>query len=467
MAVDDRDPSSTYRTFSFSWSPTPTWPINAVTPTVTALLGYAPEDITSGGVTFAQLIHAEDRAALSTYLQAADGVTRFQTCCRLRHRDGQWRYFEGATILEPAPDGEGGLCHTYLLLTDNPRDGTPMQYDWSRSSVPYQRYRDLFDTAFDPILVVDLATGKLIDANRKAEQLTGYTRSELLQMHQSELHPESERAAARELFRTEHLANEFGTFEFVIERKDGRRVPVEICPSQLRLSDGRTVIRGTFRDITLQRETETTLRRAAEEKDVLLREVHHRVKNNLQIIISLLRLQARNVSSREAARALSDSHTRVRAMALVHESLHGSENLRDLSLRDYLGRLLQGLQEALGRRGTGAAVTFEADDIAVLPDQASPLGLAVNELLTNAVQHARPASGQLRVQVRLSVSNDTIQLAIADNGVPPDDPDALRHSLGLSLVRSLVERQLGGSFALDMSEGTRALIRIPRTEVAP
>ncbi len=211
----------------------------------------------------------------------------------------------------------------------------------------------------------------------------------------------------------------------------------------------------------LQR-SEERLRTAISEKEVLLREVHHRVKNNMQVITSLLRLHANRVTVQTALDAFADCQNRIRAMALVHETLFQSEDLSSVSCQEYLGKLVNDLSRAQRRSGGQVEVVLEVDEIPLHMDQAVPLGLIVNELVTNAFEHAFADQGPGKVRVAMGrIGSNDLELVVSDDGVGlPEQGDIEKvSSMGLHLVARLAKDQLGGTFEPSTDAGARFLIR--------
>jgi two-component sensor histidine kinase len=205
------------------------------------------------------------------------------------------------------------------------------------------------------------------------------------------------------------------------------------------------------------------LQDAVHEKEVLLREVHHRVKNNLQVISSLLNLQADATIDPQVRIAFEDSQNRIRVMALIHESLYQTDNLVQLDAVDYLQRLGNQLFEAYGAPDNGLALCFQIEPVRLQIHQAIPCGLILNELISNTLKHAFPAgqAGEVRITL-LQEASGTCVLAVHDTGVGfPDGLDFRRtESLGLQLVCILTE-QLGGSIALECRSGTTFTLTFP------
>lgn len=214
-------------------------------------------------------------------------------------------------------------------------------------------------------------------------------------------------------------------------------------------------------------DSEAKLRDSLREKDVLLREIHHRVKNNLQIITSLLRMQARSLANEDACQALMVSCARVQAMALVHEALHDSSSLSTISVADYVNRLVHYLRQGIGPHDENVTFSMNLDDVQMHPDQAIPLGLAISEILTNALCHAFPEGRVGTIRIEAGASEGRVRVVIADDGVGCEQGEAEQAGgLGVSLVRGLIETQLEGRFSMQIQDGTCVELSFPqRTSV--
>jgi PAS domain S-box-containing protein len=226
-------------------------------------------------------------------------------------------------------------------------------------------------------------------------------------------------------------------------------------------SDNVIQIITVIRDISARKQADEQVRASLREKEVLLREVHHRVKNNLQIVSSLLDLQAESVRDPEALQVLHDSQNRVRSMALVHESLYHSQDLARVDVASYAQALVGYLVGTYASLADDITVNVEADDLALTLDAAIPCGLIVNELVSNALKHAFSPhrEGRITVEIR-GHANGQVMLAIRDNGVglPPDWELSSARSLGLQLVDMLTQ-QLGGTIEIDANDGASFIIR--------
>ena len=197
------------------------------------------------------------------------------------------------------------------------------------------------------------------------------------------------------------------------------------------------------------------------EKETLLREIHHRVKNNLQIISSLLNIQSDNISDPSVLSSIREGQSRVQAMSLIHQNLYQSEHLSNVDIENYLQQLVVYLSEMFSKEGKDITVEVEAHDINFDIDTAIPLGLIVNELVSNAYKYAfeQQNSGKIKIGIK-ALSNEDYELHVDDDGkgLPPDFNPNKGKSLGLKLV-NILSRQLRGKFSSKSSDGASFVVK--------
>lgn len=217
----------------------------------------------------------------------------------------------------------------------------------------------------------------------------------------------------------------------------------------------------TIIDVTERKKAQDRIAASLAEKELLLKEVHHRVKNNLQIISSLLYLQSTKISDNVVVTALRESEQRIESMAMIHEALYKSDDLARIDFKRYIEDLTGYLVSSFGVDTNKVTLKVEVEDNLLGIDIAIPCGLIVNELVSNSLKYAFPdnRSGEIEVSLR-AMSDGVLELSVSDNGVGlPDGFDLSRNdTLGLRLVSSLAERQLHGTFRLDDTENTRYVI---------
>jgi len=215
-----------------------------------------------------------------------------------------------------------------------------------------------------------------------------------------------------------------------------------------------------------QREVaESQMRASLKEKEVLLSEVHHRVKNNLQIICSLLALQSDYVKDEGVLGALNDSQSRIRSMALIHDHLYRSENLASIDISEYARNLASTIFRAYSHKALRVSVETRADRVFLPVGTVFPCGLIINELVTNSLKHAFPDGRNGRILVEFSRGQkDWFILCVNDDGVglPSDFNYRKNESLGFKLVANLAEMQLRGRLEVSTNGGTSVRIEFRR-----
>ncbi len=203
----------------------------------------------------------------------------------------------------------------------------------------------------------------------------------------------------------------------------------------------------------------SALQASKEEKEILLREIHHRVKNNLQLISSLLSLQARSSGDAKAALALDDSRNRINSIALVHKSIYGTKSISSMGSQKYLKSLAENMA---GSAGEGVKITVDADDMPLAMDSAIKFGLITNELLCNSLKHAFP-DRKGNVSILLRGAKDDVVLVVKDDGrgIPGDVDWENSKSMGFTIV-ALLTKQLGGRIERVPGRGTEFRVTIPK-----
>jgi len=332
------------------------------------------------------------------------------------------------------------------------------------------------------MLMIDEA-GTIILVNAQVERLFGYSRDELVGRHMDMLVPERSRSRHpmfRESFFTNPRSRPMGAGRDLFgRRRDGSEVPVEIGLNPLITQQGRYVL-SSIVDITerkraerereellgqlrtlnadLERRVEARTRELSEtlaEREILLQEVHHRVKNNLQVISSLISMQVRALDDPSAKAALGECQNRVLAIALIHEKLYQSEDYALVPFSDYARSLVADVMHA-SQQGANVAVELAIDDVKLPMDRAIPCGLILNELIVNALRHAFPDGRRGKISVGISLPEEgRMTLDVRDDGVGlrPGFQLSEADSLGLQLVEALVE-QLEAELRISTSPGT-------------
>ena len=322
---------------------------------------------------------------------------------------------------------------------------------------------NIMNCMLDTLMVVS-PDGTIRTANRSACNLLGYSPEELIGS------PVGAVTAPEELPPSGIIdligATSVHHVEVTYLAKDGRRTPMSFSSSPLATGNGEVPgIVCLAQDITERKKAEQQIKASLQEKEVLLREIHHRVKNNLQIISSLLNLQSKHIKDEQALNSLRDSQNRVRSMALIHQKLYDSPDLVQIDFAEYLRSLASALFSSYGLGSQGISLKLSVDSLRLDINSAVPCGLIINELISNSLKHAFP-TGQGEISVDCHPDGDhKVALTVGDNGGGfPDDLDFRKtDSLGLQLVNTLT-KQLGGTIELDRRLGTAFKLKFPASE---
>jgi PAS domain S-box-containing protein len=326
--------------------------------------------------------------------------------------------------------------------------------------------RLIVEEARDAFVAID-AQGRIVEVNQNAEDMFGWPRGKILgRLAADTLIPVRYREAPQQGLHRFVTEGEGGILDRLLQvealHRDGHEFPVEISMAAVWFED-QWRFNAFIRDVTEAKETQRHLQEALSDKEALLKEVHHRVKNNLQVISSFLRLQAGSLTDPAAIAALRQSEERVMSIALLHENLYRSDNLGRVDFDRYLGALAAELLRAYPTAEGRITLATESDVPALEIENAVPLGLLVNELVTNALKHAFPDGRRGHVSARVSVSADGARgtLTVSDDGVGFQAAAAAGGtSTGLAIVDAL-SRQLGGRARFTHDGGTNFTLEFP------
>ena len=333
-----------------------------------------------------------------------------------------------------------------------------------------EKYRTLYEQSEDAIFLryVDRKTGipgKFYDVNPTAVRRLEYPVEKLLDMTPLDLTSPDFILDSAPLRRS-MIAGKSHKIEMIMLSATGKEIWVEALAHSFRYH-GDDVAMVVARDIRERKELEVNLKSTLVEKDGLLKELHHRVKNNMQVIISLLKLQSDQLSDPKLISAFNDLESRIYAMSAIHETLHESENPTIVDLPEYLETLSESVFH-IHWTGLGSIeIQTSLAPIEVSLEKSYPIGLIINELLSNSFKHVFPENSDGGISISSECTNDALKLVISDDGVglPPDFDWMNVDSLGLQLVHTLVNDQLGGVLELDRSYGTRWRITIPNSKL--
>jgi PAS domain S-box-containing protein len=327
-----------------------------------------------------------------------------------------------------------------------------------------EKFREVFNNANDAVYlheIVDEMPGRYMEVNDVSCNMLGYKREELLEMTLEDVsckNGDEIRSIIREL-----LTEGSKTFESKHQTKEGDMIPVEVSSHIFKLRK-RDVIVSVARDVTPWKEAEKIVKDSLKEKELLLQEVHHRVKNNLMIISSLLNLQSRYINDEDVLNMIKDSQSRARSMAIIHEKLYSCRDLKRINFGEYIESITEDLFNTYSTN-SHVSLRMDVDYLMLDINTCLPLGLIVNELVSNSLKYAFPKGKTGCVTVRFHRGPENYVLEVGDDGAGlPEDLD-IDHadSMGMELVSSFTH-QLKGEMELIRKNGTHFRIRFNEAE---
>jgi PAS domain S-box-containing protein len=404
-------------------------------------------------------VHPDDVPAVRRYFSVpAEASSRHESIeYRIRRLDGSWRW--QMSNLSALP-GLGNAIEGYMGVA---RDITELKMSGQKLLEREEQLHRILENLQDSYFQADLA-GKFIVVNNTAAAMYGYdSPAEMIGLPASILYanPDDRDALLAMLRPLGHVRD----WTCRGRRKDGSAFWVSMNVQFIRNQQGEVLAtEGVVRDISERMQTEARIKEALEEKTLLIRELYHRTRNNMQVIMAMMQLQSSFNADTRIATVMDDCVRRVQAMALVHDKLYEARHLTRLSLDEYLMELCQLIMKSLPVPGVD--LKLELDQVLVSIDTAVPCGLVVNELLSNALRHAFTGrdSGTIGVSLR-TIAGSCLVLEVADNGVglPPGMDYHNSGTLGLQTIVGIVEHQLQGSIAVDGSAGLRCTVEFTDT----
>jgi len=318
-----------------------------------------------------------------------------------------------------------------------------------------EKFAKAFRSSPQALTITGLNDGRFIEVNDSFTGALGYSREEAIAHTTLELGiwitDEDRKRFVGALNKDGFVRNA----ELDLKTKMGNIASMLISAELIDVA-GKKCMLSTFYDITQRKLAEEKIKRSLEEKEVLLREIHHRVKNNMQIVSSLLILQSENIEEKKYKDVFIESQNRILSMALIHEKLYQSRNLAQIDFKEYIDGIVSNIFESHGKN-SNIRIDNMVENVPIKIDYAIPCGLIINELVTNSLKYAFPERRQGKIQISVK-SKDTnmIQISISDDGIGiPKDMDIRNtKSLGLHLVTALAEHQLNGEIILNRERGT-------------
>jgi PAS domain S-box-containing protein len=334
----------------------------------------------------------------------------------------------------------------------------------NRTQLKAQFHR-LLETSPNAMLMID-DTGRMEMVNQQVEQTFGYTRNELLGQKFEFLVPErfrDDREGLKDLISTGLQSRPNGSRRTVnAQKKDGREFQVEIGVNPIESEDGPLFLSAIV-DLSHLREREEHIQTALREQDILIGEIHHRVKNNFQIVYSLLDFESDRISDPNAQEALRETRNRIRSMAILHQTLCDSRDYAGVDFALFVANLLPALIGSYNVDVDRISLRVDVEHVRLAVGAAVPCGLMVNELITNALRHAftNRDRGEIRISLHRQQNGENL-LTVSDDGIGLPDEAGSRNAncLGLKLV-DLLAAQIDGTVSIHRANPTQYSVRFP------
>jgi len=326
-----------------------------------------------------------------------------------------------------------------------------------------RRYRAIFEQAADAIIIFDSNTGKILWFNRRAHESIGYSHEEFKRLEVSDFQiikqPEQ---IEKHIIKNIKVDSEF--YETKFRTKDGIILDVQVSTEPIILN-GRRCCQSMIRDITEYKKSQEKIKRALEEKQILLTEIQDRIKNNLQLINSLLSLQASNIKNKQEKELYLETRNRILSMAIVHEKMYSSKDFSRIDIREFVQSLKPYLFQTYGIQQDKINMNIEITSVFLGLDKAVPCGMLMNELISNSLKYGFPGNKKGKIFIYMHSKNRTISLIIRDNGIGlSENIDIYQpETLGFRLVKSLIG-QLKGTIEVIRNGGTTFKIMFKKKE---
>ncbi|NLJ46214.1 MAG: PAS domain S-box protein [Treponema sp.] len=406
---------------------------------------------------YAELIHEEDRDAVYQEVDRCIRTgDRFDKVYRIRTVSGEYRFVH--SIGRVRKDGNGApasMVGTFQDVTETVRVEQTLRESKERLDSILKAVPAGIGIVQGPERIIREANGKLCE-------MTGYSREELVGASIGLLYadPEEYERVGRDKYR-QIAERGYGTAEAAWRTKDGRILEIFLASAPLFSGDLSRGVTFAALDITERKRAEEAVRTLLSEKELLLRETHHRVKNNMGLIHSLLSLQAGRQGNTPARGVLEDAAARVQGMSRLYDRLYRSENFREMSLRDFLPGIVDQVR-TLFNTEVDVRTELRIEDIPLPVRTLTPLGILLNELVTNSMKYAFRGRPEGRILLTAARRRDKLRITYGDDGpgLPESiDPDT-SGGFGLQLCRLLSE-QLGGTLNLERGRETRFVLEFP------
>lgn len=415
------------------------------------IFGYRPEELYENSALVFDVIHPDSKGfVVGRWDILLKGGLPINFEFKIIHRSGEPRWVYQRSV--PVKDRNGAVVSVEGILADI----SDLKKAEAALSESEERMLSFMNSASDSFYLLDAGLN-FLEINRKGLEIMGREREDVVGKNLADMVPDVKSSGRYDrhldVIRTgePYIVEDFvphpvfGDMHFILK--------------SFRVGSGLGVIAS---DISGRKKAEEKVQASLLEKEVLLRELYHRTKNNMQVITSLLNLQSNYFENGEVREVFEEMENRIHSMAMVHQKLYQSQNLASINLKEYTQELALLLLQSYGARGGLVTVQCDASDVFVQIDVAVPYGLVLNELVSNALKHAFPGGRAGEIVIGLSrIDGGKVELSVSDNGVgvPAGFDFKARGRLGQQIIFSIVEHQLRGEVRYESKEGVTCRVR--------
>lgn len=424
--------------------------LDFINPAVTKVLGYPPEELLNNTSKIISIIHPDDRRK---FRESILKTKRYDiSTLRWISKSGNIVYLEHKNTYNYDLNGR------VINIDGIARDVTERRRLEELFRESANRFRVLFEQAPYAVFIIDVQNNVILDSNTQAEKLLLMSKNNIFGRPLPSLFSKDMQESIMQNIKQLSTQGDENVHSEII-RADGKPVPVNIISNIIEIQ-GKQALCCVFRDISERKKYEQDMKNAILEKEMLIREIHHRVKNNMQVILSLIHIQSSAIEDKRTRAILSDLDNRIKAMAIVHETLYQSKDLSNIDLKEYIGKLIDSLNSAYGMEDV--SLIASCDNIVIRFEQAIKIGLILNEMIANAFKHAFKGVKNGLIQIKVfMVDDERLRINISDNGIGINEDmlSSKTGALGFQLL-SLMAKQLSGEIDIKSGNGTEISITI-------
>lgn len=437
--------------------------VNFISENISGILGFPASDFMDDKHFFSNLIVTEDikkydENVINWIKNGSNGV--HSSVIRVKDKDGNIKFLEDHMFEVKPENGKNYFSGIMIDITEQKANEEKYRETEARLSAIL--------TNLPKVVIYQAMVGKDFVSDN-IEDMIGYTPQEVLKEKYffGKLMPPEDMEMVKQSLQNWHKNEEkVLVMEFRIKKKNGEMVWIEDHMYRVKTDSGESYISGILIDITERKLAEQKVSQSLKEKELLLKEIHHRVKNNLQVVSSLLKLQQNYVTDKNTHDVLIDSQNRVRSMALVHQKLYQSKDFSQIEFDEYVRQLSHQLLNVFRSKTNDVKIDVAANNTMLSIDLAIPCGLIINELVSNSLKYAFPDEYSGKINISITCAGRDCELIIRDNGIGfPSGIDFRDTStLGLQLVNTLVG-QIDGTINMNVKDGTVFTIRFKNSIV--